>query len=100
MATRKPHIETIYKTKNEKFNISFTWKTPDIEAGATIASCVASVIPATGLTLTGAVVIDVDNNKTTQMIDAGIIGGIYRVAFKITTSAGQSFEAFWDVHVI
>ena len=100
MATRKPHIETLYKTKNEEFNISFIWKTPDIEAGATISSCVVSVIPATGLTLYGSVVIDVPNNKTTQMIKAGIVGGIYRVAFRITTSAAQVFEAFWDVHII
>lgn len=100
MATRKPHIETIYKTKNEEFNIAFVWTTPDIEAGATIVACSASVIPAAGLTLQGSVVIDAPNNKTTQFIKAGIVGGVYRITFKITTSSGQMFEAFWDVHII
>ena len=99
MASRKPHIETIFKTKNEEFFLRFTWKTPDIEAGATISSCAVSVAP-TGLTLQGSVVIDVDANRTAQMIKAGTVGGIYRVCFKITTSAAQVFEAFWDVHII
>lgn len=100
MATRKPHIETIFKTKNEEFDITFIWTTPDIEAGATIASCAVSVVPATGLTLEGAVVIDAALNKTSQKIKAGIVGGVYRVAFLITTTGAKKFEAFWDVHII
>lgn len=99
MASRKPHREAVTKTKNEEFYLRYTWKTPDIEAGATIQACVVTSAPA-GLTLDGIPVIDAPNNRTSQKIKAGKVGGKYEVKFQISTDAGEKWEAFWDVSII
>jgi hypothetical protein len=85
-------IPEIVKKPDEKFPIGFKYISPDLEEGATIASCTVTISPSEvgGLAVDGNPVVEAD--KVSQTVQAGKDGSEYYVTFKVTTSGGHIYE--------
>ena len=83
-------IPIVIKKPDEKFSIGFEYISPDLEEGATIASCEVSISPSGGLVVDGSPVVEA--TKVSQVVKEGTDGVEYWVTFKTTTSGGHVYE--------
>lgn len=82
----------------ERLDIGFQLQPPDLEAGETIASVTAAVVPAAGLTLDG--VAQKSDDTVFQWVKEGVAGVEYNVTFTITISSGRILTPVYIVEVI
>ena len=83
-------IPIVDKKPDEQFSIGFEYISPDLEEGATIASCVVSISPSGGLVVDGSPIVEA--TKVSQVVKEGTDGIEYWVTFKTTTSGGHIYE--------
>ena len=95
------YVESLEKQPFESFSPGFDFAA-DLDSSETISSATVTAIdlddrnPASTLILSGSPQIqngDQSNSVVVQRVNSGISGKRYKIAFKVTTSDGNGFQA-------